>query len=189
MFCRNCGKELTGSPEICLDCGARPLQGTDFCQHCGAPTTPLTEICVNCGVRVAKRGKVGTSSGSGLLTAGGVLVIICGVLGILGGLANAIGSGAALAFGGDLQEIVYIVLGMIGIVLGVVAIIGGAYALKRKNFVFAIVGAICGLLAAVPLCCCGLFLGIPALVLIIVSRDKFDEHKELEDPYVLHELR
>ena len=188
MFCRNCGKELTGSPGICLDCGARPLQGTDFCQHCGAPTTPLTEVCVNCGMRVAKSGKVGASSSSGSLTAGGVLVIICGVLGILGGLVNAIGSGAAIAFGGGLEEVFYIVIGTGGIVLGVVAIIGGAYALKRRNFTFAIVGAVCGFLAAGPLCC-GLLLGVPALVLIIVSRDRFDEHEGLEDSDVLYELR
>ena len=173
MFCRNCGKGLTGSPEICPGCGARPLQGTDFCQHCGAPTTPLTEVCVNCGMRVAKKGKTGGSSSSGSLTAGGVLVIICGVIGIAGGLANALTGGGAVAFGGGLEDVFYVVIGTGEIVLGVVAIIGGAYALKRRNFVFAVVGAACGFLAAGPLCC-GLFLGIPALVLIAISRDKFD---------------
>jgi hypothetical protein len=55
MFCRNCGKELTGAPEICLNCGAKPMAGTGFCPGCGAPITPLTEICMKCGVRV--RGK------------------------------------------------------------------------------------------------------------------------------------
>jgi len=54
MFCRNCGKELTGSPEICINCGAKPMGGTGFCHSCGAPTTPLTEICVKCGTKVAK---------------------------------------------------------------------------------------------------------------------------------------
>ena len=54
MFCRNCGKELTGSPEFCMNCGAKPMAGTSFCPGCGAPTTPLTEICVKCGARVAK---------------------------------------------------------------------------------------------------------------------------------------
>lgn len=54
MFCRNCAKELTGSPEFCMNCGARPMVGTSFCPGCGAPTTPLTEICMKCGARVAK---------------------------------------------------------------------------------------------------------------------------------------
>jgi TM2 domain-containing membrane protein YozV len=54
MFCRNCGKELTGAPEFCMNCGARPMAGTSFCPGCGAATTPLTEICVKCGARVGK---------------------------------------------------------------------------------------------------------------------------------------
>lgn len=52
MFCRNCGKELIGSPEICPSCGARPMRGNSFCSNCGAPTTPLTEICPKCGAWV-----------------------------------------------------------------------------------------------------------------------------------------
>lgn len=54
MFCRNCGKELIGTPEICLGCGAKPLGGTNFCNTCGAETNPMAEICVKCGVRLAK---------------------------------------------------------------------------------------------------------------------------------------
>lgn len=54
MFCRNCGKELTGTPEICINCGARPMAGSGFCPGCGATTTPMTEICTKCGARVAK---------------------------------------------------------------------------------------------------------------------------------------
>ena len=37
MFCRNCGKELIGSPEFCPNCGARPMRGDSFCSNCGAP--------------------------------------------------------------------------------------------------------------------------------------------------------
>jgi TM2 domain-containing membrane protein YozV len=49
MFCRNCGKELTGVPEICLGCGAKPLIGSSFCQACGAKTSPVAEFCTECG--------------------------------------------------------------------------------------------------------------------------------------------
>ena len=52
MFCRNCGKELIGSPEICLECGAKPMNGASFCSNCGAATTELTEMCVKCGARM-----------------------------------------------------------------------------------------------------------------------------------------
>ena len=54
MFCRNCGKELIGTPEICLGCGAKPLAGTSFCNACGAQTNSLAEICVKCGARLGK---------------------------------------------------------------------------------------------------------------------------------------
>ncbi len=54
MFCRNCGKELIGAPEICIGCGAKPSVGNSFCQACGAATDPLAEICMKCGVRIAK---------------------------------------------------------------------------------------------------------------------------------------
>ncbi|GAI29717.1 unnamed protein product [marine sediment metagenome] len=54
MFCRNCGKELIGTPEICLGCGAKPLSGVGFCQTCGVATNPQAEICMKCGARLAK---------------------------------------------------------------------------------------------------------------------------------------
>jgi TM2 domain-containing membrane protein YozV len=54
MFCRNCGKELIGTPEICLGCGAKPLVGNSFCQACGAATNALAEICIKCGAKLSK---------------------------------------------------------------------------------------------------------------------------------------
>ena len=79
MFCRNCGKELIGTPEICLGCGARPMAGTSFCHGCGASITPLTEICVKCGVRVAKAAKEEISPKSRLTTT--LLAFFLGVFG------------------------------------------------------------------------------------------------------------
>ncbi|MCJ7575148.1 MAG: zinc ribbon domain-containing protein [Dehalococcoidia bacterium] len=54
MFCKNCGKELIGTPEYCLNCGAKPLAAHSFCQNCGAAITPATEICVKCGAKVGE---------------------------------------------------------------------------------------------------------------------------------------
>jgi len=81
MFCRNCGKELTGTPEICLGCGARPLAGNSFCQTCGAPTNPLAEICMKCGVRLVGKAAVaaGVSPKSRLTT-----TLLAWFLGIFG---------------------------------------------------------------------------------------------------------
>ena len=54
MFCRNCGKELIGTPEFCLNCGAKPLAGNSFCHACGSQTNPQAEVCPKCGARLAK---------------------------------------------------------------------------------------------------------------------------------------
>ena len=49
MFCRNCGKQLIGTPEICINCGAKPLAAASFCPACGTPTTTAAVYCVKCG--------------------------------------------------------------------------------------------------------------------------------------------
>ena len=54
MHCRNCGKELIGTPEYCVGCGARPLAGNKFCQACGAATDPMAELCLKCGAKLGK---------------------------------------------------------------------------------------------------------------------------------------
>jgi len=45
---------LIGSPEICMNCGAKPRKGTSFCHACGTATTPSSEICMKCGARMGK---------------------------------------------------------------------------------------------------------------------------------------
>ena len=62
MFCRNCGKELVGTPEICMGCGAKPLAGNSFCQACGAETNTLAEICTKCGAQLVKAEEVSPKS-------------------------------------------------------------------------------------------------------------------------------
>ncbi len=79
MFCRNCGKELKGTPEICIGCGAKPLAGNSFCQECGAPTTAMAEVCVKCGVRLAKAEEKDISPKSRL-----VATLLCFFVGGLG---------------------------------------------------------------------------------------------------------
>jgi TM2 domain-containing membrane protein YozV/RNA polymerase subunit RPABC4/transcription elongation factor Spt4 len=79
VYCRSCGKELEGNPEICTYCGEKTLGGTAFCSHCGAPTTPLTGICPVCGVLVT-RGAVVTSTKSRTVLL--LLAIFLGTLGI-----------------------------------------------------------------------------------------------------------
>lgn len=175
MFCRNCGKELVGSPEICLGCGARPLAGRSFCPDCGSPTTALTEYCVSCGSRLRKEAAGGTS-GTGALITGGVLTIVNGALGCIGGIFSVALGG--VGFVGDTEEDVVVGatftgVGILLLLLGIVAIIGGSFAVRKRHFGFAIVGAVCGLLSGWSVYCIGIPIGIAAIVLIAISKDKF----------------
>ena len=56
--------------------------------------------------------------------------------------------------------------------LSVVALIGGILALLRKYFVFAVVGAVCGIIAGF-FSIVGIPLGIIALVLLLISKEEF----------------
>jgi len=108
---------------------------------------------------------------SGTLTAGGVLAIISGGLGILGALIwVAIGGFIAASGEADALAVstVYAVLGVIGVPVGILAIVGGVRALAMKSFGWAITGGICALL-------CGGLLGLLALIFIAVSKAEFEQ--------------
>jgi hypothetical protein len=87
---------------------------------------------------------------SGALTVGAVLNIIAGGIGVIAGLVLISHYG----------------LGLIFLVPSAVAILGGAYALERRNYRWALAGAICAL---VPIW----ILGIPAIILIAQSKKEF----------------
>jgi len=171
FFCRNCGKELTGTPEICMNCGVKPITGTSFCPWCGAPTTPLDEICTNCGVQLAKAIEEKTWKP----TAAGVLSIICGVGQVIGGMVFAVGSSFLARFtemefiGGVIERFSgsYTLIGALLIVLGVIAIVGGICALRRRIWGLALAGSICALPA-------GLILGILATIFVISGKREFE---------------
>ena len=167
MFCKNCGKELAGSPEFCMNCGTKPMAGTSFCPGCGAPTTPITEICTKCGARVAKAIDVKTWKP----TAAGILGIIGGVVAVIFGIVlavlGAIGGGFLSVFG--LPALGGIIAGatVIPLILGIVAIVGSIYALMRRRWGLALAGSICSFF-------CVWFLGIPAIIFVILGKGEFE---------------
>ncbi len=108
MFCRNCGKELTGTPEICVGCGARPSAGNSFCSACGAETNPLAEICIKCGVRLVKAGAVDISPKSRLVTTL-LVVLFVGTLGAHRFYLGKIGTAVAMLL---LTIVGYILMGV-----------------------------------------------------------------------------
>ena len=194
MFCRNCGKELTGNPEICLGCGARPLAGRSFCPGCGSPTTALTEYCVSCGSRLRKEAAGGTP-GTGALTTGGILSIVSGALGLLLGiwfcilsvlvpLEDTEGDFTYQATG---PGWLYFMMGIGVIVTAILAIVGGAFAVKKKRFGWALTGAICAIITTLAFCGLGLVLGTLAVVLVAISKNKFNRQEQESD--IVQELR
>lgn len=91
-----------------------------------------------------------------------------GILSIIGGGFVFVDSIAALMMGS-------IIVGVIACLLGLVIVTGSVYALRRRNYLLAIAGAIC--LVLVQFFFWGQFiffiLGIPSLVLMILSRKDF----------------
>ena len=168
MFCRNCGKELTGAPEFCMNCGVKPLTGTSFCPNCGAEATPVTEICPKCGARVA--GKAATTGGAWMPLTAGILELLIGIPGVIVGLiAVAVGSIVTFFIAG--------LGGLIGapiVILSIVAIIGGVFAIRKRAWGFALAGAICGFIVGLPLVAPAILLGIPAIIFVALGKGQFE---------------
>ena len=104
----------------------------------------------------------------------GVLNIITSVLGILGAIAMFIGftvvSGnwgipGMAAIPGFVPGIV-LGQGIFTLIIAVLALIGGIFAVQRKQWGWALAGSIAAIFGI-------FFLGIPAVVLVAISKDKF----------------
>jgi len=97
--------------------------------------------------------------------AGGILGIIAGVLGsVLGTIFIAAGVTREYPW----QSVDWLAegLGIALVIFGIAAITGLSFAVARKNFTLSVVGSLCSLLAFLPL-------GVPALILIVMSRGEF----------------
>ena len=123
----------------------------------------------------------GNGDRGGLLSAGGILSIIVGVLEtIAGGLLTAVSAFAVPLWEPDLPFIPrfsticplasdstpVLIAGIVVLVLGILAIVGGVSALKRSSFGLALVGALCAFL---PLN----VLGLLALVFVSLGSGEF----------------
>jgi hypothetical protein len=121
------------------------------------------------------------NSKSGLLTAGGVLSIIAGILEIIGGvIITLLMVGVRAIFewfvfpsppggwNGHIMPIIPFWLILVAvplIALGTVAIVGGISALRRGSFGLSLAGAICALPSSI--------LGILAVIFVAVSKKEF----------------
>jgi hypothetical protein len=168
MFCRNCGKELTGTPEFCMNCGAKPMAGTSFCPGCGAPTNPMTEICPKCGARVGGKAAAATG-GAWMPVTAGILDLVVGVPSLIIGIIWAIVGGFLTFFIAGLGALI----GAPVVILSLVAIVGGVFAIKRRAWGFALAAAICGFVVGLPFVAPAILLGIPAIIFTILGKGQF----------------
>ena len=101
---------------------------------------------------------------------GGILTIISGSLASLGAVNYAIGLGDVSGLGkGDIPPFVpSIIFGVpaLSIIIGILALAGGILAMRRKKWGWSLAGSIAGTLSVLPL-------GIPAIILIALSKDEF----------------
>lgn len=127
---------------------------------CGRAFSWDANVCPYCGhdYRVAMMGpQQQQKKESAMPVAGGVLVLIGGILYLgAGGVAMAGSSFVGLAGG--------VLCGAVVLVLGVLGILGGIFAMQRKSFAIALIGGI----FTVPT-----ILGLIGLILIAVSKDEF----------------
>ena len=95
----------------------------------------------------------------------GILTVISGALAVIGAvpiwwlIRGVVGFGTSGAI-----EIPIVLIALPLLTMGVVAIIGGVASIRRRNWGLALGGAICAVI---------FFLGIPAIVLLALSKKEF----------------
>jgi len=102
---------------------------------------------------------------------GGILTVASGALGLFGSISywvgvGEIGSGFAK---GDVPPFVpSIILGIpvLSLIIALLSLVGGIFILQRKKWPWALTGAIAATLSFI-------LLGIPAIILIALSKDEF----------------
>jgi hypothetical protein len=102
-------------------------------------------------------------------TAGGVLSIVAGSLGLLGSIfwlffGNLIASNIT---NGNGLLIILIIASFSFFVIDIVAILGGVFAIQKRHWRWALAGGICAIIAS-------RIMGVIALVFIAISRKDFE---------------
>lgn len=154
--------------------------GTRNCVSCGRSIGWDANVCPYCGHDYRMRMIPVSRPGTSRARAGGVLILIAGVLAVLmgiGGIAlasmNPDSYGLVPPSGVTVEEIqeILAVLGIAAFILGFIGVIGGMFAIQKRRFGWAIVGGVTALLGIGFLI--GAALAIIGLILIALSKDEF----------------
>jgi hypothetical protein len=124
-----------------------------YCPQCGASLEPNYKFCMNCGTRLSDYGGAVSAGATQTWkpTAAGTLTISAGVIGLIVGTVLI---GRSPLF----------MVGLVAIMISIVALAGGLCALNRRAWGLALAGSICSVFC---------WLGVPAIVLIVLSKQEF----------------
>lgn len=150
----------------CNWCGEQNKWSANFCTKCGkdphAQPFPQDYLSGTPVIESPRR--------SGLPIAGGIFSILAGLLGIAQGLLSLATESMVVSLG--LSGTGYLcVCGGLSLIFGLAGFGGGVFAVQRKNFTLAFVGAILGMLAFGFVI--GFILGLIGVILIAVSKEEF----------------
>jgi hypothetical protein len=110
-------------------------------------------------------------------SAGGALVLIAGILGLIQGIYLFIALlfldyySVGFYFDFGWGSAVVLVCGILALVFSIIAIVGGIFALQRRGWAIAVTGGILGMLAVGF--GIGFILGLIGLILVAISRAEF----------------
>ena len=192
VFCGTCGADLPQSPKAPAPIPAQtypqvqatPVQRTSTgkpCPYCGNSVSVFDYECPSCRKTLPSSVNYdeddssmsySRSSGSGVLTVAGVLLVVVGVIAVGTGIIYLMGSSVIASLGGVDVSGLLCFCGAIEMLLGIGAMAGGIFSIKREKFTLCILGAVVGLFSLGPVFI-GSILSLIALILIAVSRDEF----------------
>jgi len=158
-----------------LESGSMPMKR---CNWCGELNKWSANFCTKCGrdphghAYLEGSDAMDSRPRSGLPVAGGILSIFAGLAAIGMGLTYLFVESVVINLGGyETGSLCF--CGGLCLVFGAAGVFGGVSAIQRKNFVFALVGSILGMLGI------GFFiggiLGFIGLILIAVSKEEFED--------------
>lgn len=151
-----------------------------MCVSCGRKIDFASNVCPYCGHDYRTQAYAPAPKKSAMPLAGGVLILIAGLLAVIMGFMYLAMDVSQLEETGvslppeltsqDLQNVLYI-CGAVATIFGVIAILGGVFSMQRRHFALAILGGIFGMAGLGFLL--GAVLALIGLILVAVSRHEF----------------
>jgi ribosomal protein L40E len=160
---------------------AVPQEATKKCNWCGTYNKTSASVCSKCGrdpYRITPY-DAGTaweppqeSPNTSTPLIGGILAIIAGILALGQGVIYVLADQIAITLGYDIGGFIC-ACGGIDILFGLASLVGGIFAIQRKHFALALIGAILGMLGLGLVI--GFLLGLIAVIMIAISRVEFED--------------